>query len=250
MHRIVLIDDDAELCFMLEEYFRGEGFLVHSYYDGASGLEAVLSEEWDLLILDVCLPDRNGFELLGQLRMESNLPVLMLTGRSDVVDKVVGLEIGADDYLAKPFEPRELLARVRALTRRSRRRSASSAEIKTVMAGDIVLNTGTRRVYVNGTEVRLTNAEFIILQMLLSAQGNLVSREDISRIALNRELAPFDRSIDVHISNLRRKLGSPPWGGARIATIRGAGYLYTAFEPSDDEFAKDERCAHGSGGKE
>lgn len=234
MHRIALIDDDAELCSMLEEYFQNEGFLVRSHNDGASGLQAALSEDWDLLILDVCLPDWNGFELLGQLRTASNVPVLMLTGRGEVVDKVVGLEIGADDYLSKPFEPRELLARVRALIRRNRKHNPP-VDLRTITAGDLVLNIGTRRVYVKGKEVRLTNAEFTILQMLLTAEGRLVSREDISRTALNRDLAPFDRSIDVHISNLRRKLGTPPWGGDRISTIRGTGYLYTAFEASKEE---------------
>lgn len=220
---------------MLQEYFQGEGLLVHSCYDGTGGLEAARSQEWDLVILDVCLPDLNGFELLAELRTQSDVPVLMLTGRGEVVDKVVGLEIGADDYLAKPFEPRELLARVRAIIRRHRKAGAPpSPDSRTLTAADLVLHAGSRLVYVNGKQVPLTNVEFTILQMLLTAEGNLVSREDISLHALNRELAPFDRSIDVHISNLRRKLGSAPWGGGRITTIRGAGYLYTAFEQADD----------------
>lgn len=253
MHRIALIDDDTELCSMLQEYLQGEGLLVHPCHDGAGGLQTALSQEWDLVILDVCLPDWNGFELLAELRTRSDVPVLMLTGRGEVVDRVVGLEIGADDYLAKPFEPRELLARVRAIVRRHRKAGAQAApDSRTLTAADLVLHAGSRLVYVSGKQVPLTNVEFTILHMLLDAEGNLVNREDISLHALNRELAPFDRSIDVHISNLRRKLGSPPWGGSRITTIRGAGYLYTAFKPDDDSGRDDkdddgnERRALGS----
>lgn len=238
MNRILIIDDDRELCSMLEEYFLGEGLKANSCHDAGSGLKLLQTEDWDLLLLDVCLPDRSGFELLSELRSTSNVPVLMLTGRSDTVDRVVGLEMGADDYLAKPFEPRELLARIRALIRRSRLSQALTPhDNKTLVAGDLSLCTGTRKVHIKGEPVQLTNAEFTILQMLLEAEGNLVSREDISTTALNRELAPFDRSIDVHISNLRRKLGPAAEGGSRISTIRGAGYIYTALEASKEQLA-------------
>ncbi len=229
MYRILLIDDDREMCSMLTEYCLGEGMRVHARHEGQDGLDTALSEDWDLLLLDVCLPDKSGFELLAELRATSTLPILMLTGRGDVVDKVVGLEMGADDYLAKPFEPRELLARARALIRRNRLNQVlGRQESRTLIAGDLSLCTGTRTVSRQGQPLQLTGVEFNILQMLLEADGNLVSREDISTKVLNRTLAPFDRSIDVHISNLRRKLGPETDGCSRITTIRGAGYMYTA----------------------
>lgn len=240
MKSIVLIDDDKELCSMLSEYLLAEGVEVNSCYDGDSGLEAALSGHCDLVILDVCLPGASGFEILARLRAASSVPVLMLTGRSSTLDRVVGLEMGADDYLPKPFEPRELLARIRAVIRRAD--AASTPQVhdkKTYTAGDLVLCTATRSVQVGGAPVSLTGAEFTILQMLLEAQGGLVSREDISEKALNRELAPFDRSIDVHISNLRRKLGRSQEGGNRITTVRGAGYIYTDLKPSHEDLAKE-----------
>lgn len=231
MLKIALIDEDRELCSTLEEYFCDEGFQVASFPDGAGGFETALAERWDLIILDVCLSDGSGFDLLSELRDASSVPVLILTGRSDAADIVVGLEMGADDYLIKPFNFQELLARIRALIRRSNLSvSASSTDNKTLIARDLSVCTGTRRAEVGGRPVRLTSAEFTILQMLLEAEGGLVNREDISRIALNRELSPFDRSIDVHISNLRRKLGPAAGGGGRITTVRGAGYIYTDLD--------------------
>ncbi len=238
MHTITIIDDDKDLCAMLEEYFLAEGMRTLSCHDADSGLESVATRECDLVILDVCLPDRSGFEVLAELRISSSIPVLMLTGKGETVDKVVGLEMGADDYLAKPFEPRELLARVRSLIRRSRlAQPIDSEKNKNFEALDLKLCTGTRQVHVKGEPVQLTSVEFTILQMLLEAEGKIVTREDISITALNRKLAPFDRSIDVHISNLRRKLGFSPNGGNRITTIRGAGYIYTALDPSKEELA-------------
>ncbi|GAB7079425.1 response regulator transcription factor [Megalodesulfovibrio paquesii] len=232
MYGILLIDDDTELCAMVEEYFHGEGMSATSRHTGEEGMQAIRDETWDLILLDVGLPDKSGFELLAELRHITATPLLMLTGRGDTVDKVVGLEMGADDYMAKPFNPRELLARARALIRRSRMRQNLPAQTESDhVVGDVTLSTRARTVQVSGHPVQLTNVEFHILELLLESAGNLVSRERISSYALNRELSPFDRSIDVHISNLRRKLGPSSRMETRIATIRGAGYIYVDCGP-------------------
>lgn len=227
LEKILIIDDDAELCEMLSEYLRKEGFEVESVQHGTRGLERARTGNYDLLVLDVMLPGMNGFDLLRELRTASEVPVLLLTARGDELDRIVGLEIGADDYLPKPFNARELLARIRAIGRRNARTAASPKH--PVSVGDVELDPGTRTITLNGKVLDVTTVEFNLLEMLLRAAGNVVSRDDIASTVLGRELSPFDRSIDVHISKLRKKLGNLPNGRERIKTIRNTGYMYVSM---------------------
>ncbi len=232
MHSLLLIDDDPELCALLDDYLTPEGFSLQAVRRGAEGLAIATSGSFELVILDVGLPDTNGFDVLAELRGQSQVPVIMLTGRSEDVDRIVGLEMGADDYLCKPFVPRELLARIRSVLRRSRLAKASMPQRnRQIVADDLVLDRASRSVMCAGEPAVLTFAEYTILEMLLDATGDTVSREAISVKALGRELAAYDRSIDVHMSNLRRKLGTSPGGGERIVTVRGAGYFYNLTTP-------------------
>ena len=219
-----MIDDDRELCEMVAEYMGPEGFKVESVHNGERGLEKALAGNYALILLDVMLPGMNGFDLLRKLRSTSNVRVLLLTARGEEVDRIVGLEIGADDYLPKPFNPRELLARVRAVLRRTGNESAEPAA--EISIGDVTLEPRSRTVRRSGEAVELTAVEFNLLEVLLRSAGKIVDRERLATIALGRELNPFDRSVDMHISKLRRKLGDFPNGGERIKTIRSAGYLY------------------------
>jgi two-component system response regulator CpxR len=220
---ILVIDDDVELCELLTEYLGAEGFVVSSVHDGREGLARALSAEPSLVVLDVMLRGQNGCEVLRRLRESSNVPVIMLTARGQDVDRIVGLEMGADDYLAKPFNPRELVARIRAIHRRLDR-DDPRGEVITV--GDVELRVGSRTALVKDVEVALTSAELTLLEVLLRAAGSVVSREDLSNRVLERRFSPLDRSIDVHVSNLRKKLGPAPSGRERIKTVRGHGYLY------------------------
>ncbi len=231
MSRILVIDDDSELCELLTAYLKPEGFEVTSIYDGEQGLEMALLEagKFDLIVLDIMLPGMNGFEVLQRLRSQLDTPVLMLTARDEQVDRIVGLEMGADDYLPKPFNPRELIARARAILRRTKDRhdksgAVSASEVITV--GDIELDTATRVVQQNGERVELTSAEFGLLEMLLKAAGHVVTREQLAECVLGRSLAAYDRSVDVHLSSLRKKLGHKLGDIERIKTVRGAGYIY------------------------
>jgi DNA-binding response OmpR family regulator len=227
LEKILIIDDDAELCEMLSEYLRKEGFEVDSVQHGLRGLERARASEHDLLVLDVMLPGMNGFDLLRELRTSSDVPVLLLTARGDELDRIVGLEIGADDYLSKPFNARELLARIRAIGRRNAR--SSNAPKHPVNVGDVELDPGSRSITLNGKMLDVTTVEFNLLEMLLRSAGSVVSRDDIASTVLGRELSPFDRSIDVHISKLRKKLGNLPNGRERIKTIRNTGYMYVSM---------------------
>lgn len=238
MNRILVVDDDLELCELLSKYLRGEGLEVDLANDGNLGVERALSGDYALVVLDVMLPGLNGFEALSLIRSKSSLPVLMLTARGDDVDRIVGLEMGADDYLQKPFNPRELIARIRAILRRAR---AGSAEAKgsppeRLSAGDVELDKGTRIVTRGGQQLPLTTVEFDLLEALMRAAGRIVSREDLVKSILGRNFTPYDRSIDTHVSNLRKKLGQRSDGVERIKTIRGVGYIYA--KPADT--AKDE----------
>ncbi|WP_437943000.1 response regulator transcription factor [Sorangium sp. So ce281] len=231
--QILVIDDDAELCELLAELLGQEGYAVESARDAISGLARAQEERerpFTLVVLDVMLPGLNGFEVLTRLRQSSRVPVLMLTARGEDVDRIVGLEMGADDYLPKPFNPRELVARVRALHRRASHAGAaagaSAAEAQGALAvDDLEVLPAARRVRVRGEEVRLTTAEFDLLEVLARQAGTVVSREDLARRVLGRRLAAYDRGIDMHVSNLRRKLGPGPGGGERIKTVRNAGYI-------------------------
>jgi len=222
MERLLVIDDDAELCQLVTRFLSREGFAIHWVPGGSAGLERALAEEYSLILLDVMMPDTDGFEVLHRIRQQSRIPVLMLTARGDTRDRIRGLELGADDYLPKPFDPAELAARIRAILRRSSPHTPPAA----FAIGDIELDGGARTVRRAGAPVDLTTVEFDLLAALMRAAGNTVSREELVHDVLGREFSPFDRSIDTHVCNLRRKLGPLEDGGERIKGVRGAGYLY------------------------
>ena len=226
MEQILIIDDDVALCELVAEYLQPLGFQVDSVHRGDAGAEQALAGNYSIVVLDVMLPGLNGFEVLRSIRAQSKLPVLMLTARGDDVDRIVGLEIGADDYLPKPFNPRELVARIRAILRRTGTESSPSAAAKPLVVGDIELDPGTRVVRREGKIVSLTAVEFDLLEKLLRGAGRILSREDLSKEVLGRNTSPFDRSIDMHISNLRKKLGHQVGAVERIKTVRGVGYIY------------------------
>ena len=229
MDHILIIDDDVALCELVIEYLEPLGFKMTAVHRGDDGAEAALSGTFSIVVLDVMLPGLNGFEVLRRIRAESKIPVLMLTARGDDVDRIVGLEIGADDYLPKPFNPRELVARIRAILRRTQTDSARALDQPaTLTAGDIELDLGTRVVRRAGELVELTAVEFDLLEKLLRAAGRIITREDLSKDVLGRSITPFDRSIDMHISNLRKKLGHHRGEVERIKTVRGVGYIYAA----------------------
>ena len=234
MDRILIVDDDTELCDLLTEYLIPEGFQIDAVHDGQSGIDQACMLDYDLILLDVMLPKKNGFEVLQQLRSRICTPVLMLTARGDDVDRIVGLEMGADDYLPKPFNMRELLARIRAVLRRVKPEGgqppAESDRVLTV--GDIRMDLGTHDVTRFDMPIELTAAEFSLLEQLLRNAGRLVSRKYLGKIVLGRDISNFDRSIDVHVSKLRKKLGNDPAGRERIKTIRSVGYMYI-LSPSD-----------------
>jgi two-component system response regulator CpxR len=232
--RILVIDDDAELCELLQDYLAREGFALDAANDGVAGLERALSGDHGLVILDVMLPGLSGFEVLRRLRERSRVPVLMLTARGEHVDRIVGLEMGADDYLPKPFNPRELVARIRAVQRRASvpvEGGSGLASPRLVAVGDLELDPGSRSVRRGGEPVELTSVEFSLLEALLLSAGRVVTRDALAEAALGRELSAYDRSVDVHVSSLRRKLGHRRGGAERIKTVRGAGYLYALPGP-------------------
>ncbi len=218
---ILLVDDDAELCSLLTEYLKREGFGVECQHEGNSGLSRALAGGVDLIVLDVMLPGIDGFEILRRLRHESKVPVLMLTARGEDVDRIVGLELGADDYLPKPFNPRELVARIRAILRRYEKRPPDNSGRLEV--NGIALDPGSREVLAHGKRVELTTFEFDILEMLMRSAGRVLSRDTLMENFYNRKATPFDRSIDMHISHLRKKLEQ---GTMLIKTIRGVGYQF------------------------
>lgn len=227
MSKVLIIDDDEELCDLVSEYLTVEGFDTTAVHDGETGLERALSGEYDLAILDVMLPKVNGFDVLRNLRQRSGLPVLMLTARGDDMERIVGLEIGADDYLPKPFNPRELVARLRAILRRASTDDGDHIPAEKIHVDDLELSATSRSVKRNGEELPVTSVEFDLLSALLTEAGRVVKKEDLSENVLERRLSPYDRSLDMHISNLRKKLGPRPDGTDRIKTVRSVGYIYT-----------------------
>jgi len=225
--RILVIDDDVELCALVGEYLEPEGFQIEAVYDGNRGLERVLSGNYRLIVLDVMLPGMNGFDVLRKIRNTSKIPVLLLTARGEDVDRIVGLEIGADDYLPKPFNPRELVARIRAILRRTQGGERAVPEIpEPLHVGDIDLDPATRTVLQNGEPVDLTSVEFNLLHVLLREAGRVVTREQLVDEVLSRKFSPFDRSIDMHVSKVRKKLGDTEGGTDHIKTVRGVGYIF------------------------
>lgn len=236
MEQILIIDDDVALCELVTEYLQPLDFQIESVHRGDLGAERALTGEHSIVVLDVMLPGLNGFEVLRRIRAESKVPVLMLTARGDDVDRIVGLEIGADDYLPKPFNPRELVARIRAILRRtSSEEPVNQTTARILTVADIELDTGTRVTRRNGEIVELTAVEFDLLEKLLRAAGRILTREELSKEVLGRSPSPFDRSIDMHISNLRKKLGHQFGDVERIKTVRGVGYIYTKAHTSPAE---------------
>jgi two-component system, OmpR family, response regulator CpxR len=227
--RVLLVDDDVELAELVGEYLTREGFTLDAETDGTHALDRAVSGDYQLTVLDVMLPGISGFDLLRGIRATSQMPVLMLTARGDDVDRIVGLELGADDYLSKPFNPRELVARIRAILRRTQTEAHTPGEraAETLGLDDVAMDLGRRTVRRAGAPVELTAVEFTLLELLLRGAGAVVRRDELARGALGRALLPFDRSIDVHVSRLRKKLGPRPGGGERIATLRAVGYMYT-----------------------
>jgi two-component system, OmpR family, response regulator CpxR len=226
MDRILIVDDDVELCDLISEFLRPEGFEVEAVHDGQRGVERSLSGEHVLVVLDVMLPLLNGIDVLRRLRAHSKVPVIILTARGDDVDRIVGLEIGADDYLPKPFNPRELVARIRAILRRVRPAAGNDDRGEKVTIGDVSLDPASRTVRRAGEPVELTSVEFSLLEILMRAAGHVVTREQIATDVLGRKFMAYDRSIDMHVSKIRRKLGPQSDHEERIKTIRGVGYIY------------------------
>jgi len=224
---LLLVDDDVELCGMMSEFFAQEGHHLECVYNGREGLTAALNGFYDLVILDVMLPIIDGFEVLQRLRRRKDLPVIMLTARVQQQDRIRGLDAGADDYLPKPFDPDELLARIRAVLRRSE--SLARAEAEEIVIGNIRVSPTTREAWLNDQVVDLTAAEFDLLEMLMRSAGRVVSRDEITAALFEREATPYDRFLDVHISHLRKKLDGGRGEGGRglIRTVRGVGYVFT-----------------------
>lgn len=218
--RILVIDDDVELSALLKEFLEREGFTVSFVHDGKTGLERALDGSADMIVLDVMLPGIDGFEILRRIRQKSRIPVLMLTARGEDVDRIIGLEIGADDYLAKPFNPRELSARIRAILRRMEPKPASSGRIE---INGVTLDPGSREVIRDGRRIELTTIEFDILEHLMRAAGRVLSRDALMESLYNRKATAFDRSMDMHVSHLRKKLESDR---PLIKTVRGIGYQF------------------------
>lgn len=220
---LLLIDDDAELCSMMKEFFLQNGYQLDCAYNGRDGLARAVKNTYDLIVLDVMLPLLNGFTVLQQLRRRKQVPVIMLTARVHRQDRIAGLNAGADDYLPKPFDPDELLGRIRAVLRRAGRLEFGDDSIKTF--GDVRVNVQTREVWTGGRIIDLTGLEFDILELLIRCAGPIVSRDEITASLTEREATPYDRALDVHISHLRLKLGR---GNTMIRTVRGVRYVFTA----------------------
>lgn len=223
-NRILIIDDDLELCELLTDWLKAEGFSVTAVHDGQAGLEQARSEPPDAIILDVMLPGMNGLEVLRALRQSVSVPLLMLSARGEPVDRILGLELGADDYLPKPCDPRELVARLRALLRRSQARPGGG---QTLQSDDLRLDAESLMVWLKDDLLPLTQTEALILRTLMERPAQLIERQTLSKQALGKPLGPYDRSLDMHMSNLRRKLGPHSDGRPRIQSVRGRGYLWT-----------------------
>jgi two-component system phosphate regulon response regulator OmpR len=228
--RILIIDDDARLGAMVSEYLGDSGLRATVRETAADGLAALKSEPFDALVLDVMLPDVDGFEVLRRVRADSDVPILMLTAKGDATDRVVGLELGADDYLPKPFSPRELLARLRAILRRRKRSSGPAAVLR---YGRLEIDRGARAVRVDGEERPLTSYQFDLLVALAEHSGRVLSREALMDLVRGESLEAFDRSIDVHVSRIRSAIEDDPKKPRRIITVRGAGYVFARSQDGE-----------------
>jgi two-component system response regulator CpxR len=225
---LLVVDDDRDLCDLLKQHLEPEGFTVSAVHNGVQGTKAGIEGGYELIVLDVMLPDKKGFDVLRDIRARVKTPVLMLTAKGDEFDRVLGLQLGADDYLPKPFSPRELIARIAAILRRSgwQSQSDSASRPPIVRSGDIELDLASRTATKAGKILRLTSAELDLLRIFVESPGQVLTREALFEKVLDRKFSPFDRSIDLHISNLRKKLGPQSDGTERIRSVRGYGYLY------------------------
>jgi DNA-binding response OmpR family regulator len=219
----LLVEDDSRLAALTREYLEGHGVVVELASDGKAGLRAALERRFDVVLLDLMLPEKDGLTLCRELRGRSDVPVLVLTARGEEADRVLGLEMGADDYLAKPFSPRELLARIRALVRRARGQAGPA--LRSVRVGDLLVDPAARRASLAGKDLGLTSYEFDLLRALAERAGRVLSREQLMELARGSAEEAFDRSIDVHVSHLRQKLGDDPKRPRLLKTVRGAGYV-------------------------
>lgn len=231
MTRLLMIDDDEKLVSLTREYLEPHGFEVSAAHDGHTGVDAALTTEPALVILDLMLPGMDGLEVCRRVRESSGVPILMLTARGEDTDRIVGLEMGADDYLPKPFNARELLARIRAILRRSEQGARGEAP-SILRTGPLVIDVGSRKVTVRGKEVDLTTAEFDILHALASNAGRVLSREQLLETVHGRDWAAYDRSVDVHVSRIRQKVELDPKRPALVKTVRGVGYQLARTDPS------------------
>ena len=254
MSRVLIVDDDEELCELVTEYLRREGIEAEAVHAGEEGVERAQSGEYSVVVLDVMLPSIGGFEVLRRIRATNGptarIPILMLTARGDEVDRVLGLELGADDYLPKPFSSRELVARIRAILRRATLPVDETPQERPpheqLSIGDVELNTGAHTVHRGGAPLELTAVEFKLLELLLLRAGDVVTREEIAQNVLGRPLLSYDRSVDTHVSNLRRKFG-PGQEGERIKTVRSIGYVYVRPVVKDPSGGKPAAKTRGYG---
>jgi two-component system phosphate regulon response regulator OmpR len=227
--KVLLVDDDVKLQRLLKDYLEGYGFQVLALLDGSAVLETIRRESPDMVILDIMLPIRNGFDVLREIRGEVSLPVIMLTAKGEDTDRIVGLELGADDYLPKPFNPRELLARMKAVLRRAHpqeRREREKDASASIEAGGLLLNKARRTLVVEGEEVDLSSTEYELLKVLMENTNQVLSRDQLMTLAWGRDFMALERTIDVHISKLRAKTESDPRAPKRIKTIWGTGYMF------------------------
>ena len=225
---ILIIDDDLKLIDLLSEYLEENGFRVHAVHDGLKAVENVRDVGPDLVILDIMLPGKDGLQVLKEIRGNYTVPVLMLTARGDDTDRIVGLELGADDYLPKPFNPRELLARIRAILRRGP--ADPDREERMIRAGNLELNRAARSLALDGRNIPLSTTEFNILEVLMKNPNTVLSRDQIMNLAQGRDFMAFDRSVDIHISKLRAKIEKKPASPTRIKTVWGTGYMFVDLE--------------------
>ena len=227
MSKLLLVDDDQELCLLLKEYLQTEGFEVTLSHDGGHGAELALNNDFDVVILDVMMPAVNGLDALRKIRDKKRTPILMLTAKGETIDRIVGLEMGADDYLPKPCNPRELVARLRAILRRAEENPSQDTGSDEITIDDLLLQIKSHTALFQSELIPLTGAEFTVLELLMRSAGEVISKESLTEKALNRKLTPYDRSIDVHVSNIRKKLSALGANKDLIINIRGAGYMLT-----------------------
>jgi len=226
--RILLVDDDIELCELLSRFFHSEGIEADYVHDGNAGVARACSGDFDLAVLDIMMPGKNGMDALREIRQQSNLPVIMLTARGEEMDRIIGLELGADDYMPKPCNPRELAARIRAVLRRTESILNTDQAPKVIHVGMIEWHPQSRTIFDQGNRVELTSTEYSILAVLIEHAGEVVSKQSLSQEALGKRLGPFDRSLDVHIGHIRKKISRLPDDTPRIKTIRSVGWLFVA----------------------